>query len=90
MTAYATRSPLQLLTNTHHVMAEQRHNGRRTSARLREKEDVPATNGVAHVHDKVKSTAKQTKAGSNTQIAEGRTRAKRKLGMARVAATQRV
>ncbi|SLM36694.1 mis12-mtw1 family protein [Lasallia pustulata] len=53
MTAYATRSPLQLLTNTH-AMVEPRRTARRTSARLAVKDDVPATNGVIHPAEKVK------------------------------------
>ena len=41
MTTFATRPPLQQLDNPH-VMS-QRGNGRRTSARLAEKEDAPTT-----------------------------------------------
>ena len=81
MTAYATRSPLQLLTNTHHLMAEQRQSGRRTSARLREKEDAPPSNGVTHGQEKPKTSAKLVKTSAHGQAAEGRTRAKRKLGI---------
>ena len=80
MTAYATRSPLQLLPNTHNLMAEQRHPGRRTSARLREKDDAPTVNGTLNGQEKAKATSKQTKSGPNGVAAEGRTRPKRKLG----------
>lgn len=42
MTTFATRPPLQQLDNPH--MMSERGNGRRTSARLADKEDVPVTN----------------------------------------------
>ena len=45
MTTFATRSPLQLLSNAH-IMSDSRRGTRRTSARLADKEDTPATNGV--------------------------------------------
>ncbi|MCJ1311789.1 hypothetical protein MMC25_005462 [Agyrium rufum] len=50
MTTFATRSPLQLLTNPH-MMSEARWGKRRSSARLAEKEDVPAANGVGAHED---------------------------------------
>lgn len=53
MTTFATRSPLQLLTNTH-AMVEPRRTARRTSARLADKDDVPVTNGVLHAAEKGK------------------------------------
>ena len=81
MTAYATRSPLQLLTNTHCAMADQRQSTRRTSARLREKEDVPQVDGLGHSMEKANGAA-----GASTSSRQGKTTAngpgkpKRKLG----------
>ncbi|MCJ1391905.1 hypothetical protein MMC18_004772 [Xylographa bjoerkii] len=53
MTTYITRSPLQLLTNTH-MMSESRRSTRRTSARLADKEDTTLANGLQHVVEKAK------------------------------------
>lgn len=86
MTAYLTRSPLQLLTNPHYIMAEQRQGNRRTSARLREKEDAPVVNGVGvgHAPEKGKSNgtaSSKGKPGANsTGSGASGTRSKRKLG----------
>jgi len=55
MTAYVTRSPLQLLTNTH-AMGDLRRSSRRTSARLADKEDAPLVNGGGYVGEKAKSS----------------------------------
>ncbi|KAL8761702.1 MAG: hypothetical protein Q9184_002206 [Pyrenodesmia sp. 2 TL-2023] len=85
MTAYATRSPLQLIHNPY-MMSQPRRSSRRLSARLGDQEDVPAVNGVALGNEKGKSgqtpgrNAKQTKAGANgvTSGAAG-AKAKRKL-----------
>lgn len=87
MTTYATRSPLTLLTNPH-IMNDARKSGRRTSDRLREKEDLPLPNGVGHGAtkgaEKAAATEKSTKANGNETAATGRkTREKRKLGMSR-------
>ncbi|MCJ1286427.1 hypothetical protein MMC26_005772 [Xylographa opegraphella] len=66
MTTYITRSPLQLLTNTH-MMSDSRRSTRRTSARLADKEDTTVTNGLQHVVEKAKAgrpsgtSAKQAK-----------------------------
>ena len=67
MTTYATRSPLQLLSNTH-IMAETRRTTRRTSARLADKEDMPVMNGVSHATEKTKTNGiglRSGKAGVN-------------------------
>ena len=53
MTAYVTRSPLQLLTNTH-AMGDMRRSSRRTSARLADKEDAPLVNGNGLVGEKAR------------------------------------
>ena len=86
MTAYATRSPLQLLTNTH-AMGEPRRATRRTSARLVDKEDVPVMNGIVHAAEKGKSSqnsvtsGKHGKASVNGAATGGaRGRGKRKHG----------
>lgn len=70
MTAYVTRSPLQLLTNTH-AMGDLRRSSRRISARLAEKEDAPVVNGNGYTGEKAKSShsngagSKQRKADAN-------------------------
>ena len=46
MTTYATRAPLQLISNPHIMSEASRGQGRRTSARLAEKEDSPFINGI--------------------------------------------
>ena len=83
MTAYATRAPLSLINNPH-MMSEARGGGRRSSARLADKEDAPLTNGVGHDYEPVKGlqnngmVGKQGKAkinGASTKPA-----AKRKPG----------
>ena len=86
MTTYATRSPLQLLTNTH-AMGEPRRTTRRTSARLADKEDVPVMNGVVHAAEKGKSgqnngtSGKHGKASVNSAATGGAGgRGKRKHG----------
>ena len=55
MTAYVTRSPLQLLTNTH-AMGDLRRSSRRTSARVADKEDAPLVNGNGYGGEKAKSS----------------------------------
>ena len=86
MTAYATRSPLQLLSNTH-IMSESRRSTRRTSARLADKEDIPITNGIGHTTDNRKggqtngASVKQGKTNVNGPgTAVGGARSKRKYG----------
>lgn len=66
-------------------MNDARKSGRRTSDRLREKEDLPLPNGVGHGAtkgaEKAAATEKSTKATGNETAATGRkTREKRKLG----------
>ena len=87
MTVYISRSPLQLVTNPYYIMGDQRPSARRTSARLREKEDAPIANGVSHASEKGKvsqtgaPTVKHGKSavnGSSNGSLGGR--AKRKLG----------
>ena len=84
MTTYATRSPLQLLHNPY-VMSDTRKAGRRTSDRLREKEDTQLPNGVGHGTERSKSSqsagtnAKQSKANGNDSGAV-KGRGKRKIG----------
>lgn len=80
MTAYATRSPLQILTNPH--MMSERRTSRRTSARLADKEDASVANGIGHGTDRAKgnqsngASGRQGKAGTNVEGLRG----KRKLG----------
>ncbi|KAL8696468.1 MAG: hypothetical protein Q9224_002780 [Gallowayella concinna] len=82
MTAYVTRSPLQLIHNPH-MMNEPRRSSRRLSARLGDKEVAPLVNGLTHGNENGKSgqysgnSAKQTKAGI-TGATSG-AKAKRKL-----------
>ena len=67
-------------------MNDARKSGRRTSDRLREKEDLPLPNGVGHTKGAEKATAteKFPKANGNETAVTGRkTREKRKLGMSR-------
>ncbi|CAF9902928.1 MAG: hypothetical protein HETSPECPRED_000059 [Heterodermia speciosa] len=83
MTTYATRSPLALLSNSH-MMNDARKTGRRTSDRLREKEDIPLPNGIGHSttksREKATASEKQTKANGSETVATGKeTRGKRKL-----------
>ena len=79
MTTFAPRPPLQQLDHPH-IMSE-RGNGRRTSARLADKEDAPLANG--YNLDPVKKSqivpgGKQNK--GNTSGAGAKTGAKRKPG----------
>ena len=68
-------------------MGDQRPSGRRTSARLRDKEDAPVVNGVGHALERAQIsqnslTAKNGNSAANglgNGIAGGRS--KRKLGM---------
>lgn len=76
MTTYAIRSPLQLLTNTHYMMAEQPSGNRRTSARLKHKEDVFGSDILEK--SKQNGTTKQFKNSGKASIT---TRSKRKMGM---------
>ncbi|KAL9599586.1 MAG: hypothetical protein Q9219_003742 [cf. Caloplaca sp. 3 TL-2023] len=85
MTAYVTRSPLQLIQNSY-MMNEPRRSSRRLSARLGDKEDVPMVNGVAHSDEKGKTgqnlgkNAKQAKAVVNGAASGAAgTKTKRKL-----------
>lgn len=57
MTAYATRAPLQLIQNPHMMSEVSRGHGRRTSARLADKEDAPLTNGISHENEPIKKSA---------------------------------
>ena len=87
MTAYVTRSPLQLLTNPH-MMSDSRRPARRTSARLADKEDAPVVNGFVHAGEKGKggqtngAAIRHNKSGVNGTkgLALGG-RGKRKLGV---------
>ena len=56
MTAYATRAPLQLIQNPHMMSEASRGHGRRTSARLADKEDSPLVNGISHENELLKKT----------------------------------
>ncbi|KAI4110315.1 MAG: hypothetical protein LQ339_001482 [Xanthoria mediterranea] len=70
MTAYVTRSPLQLIHNLH-MMSEPRRSSRRLSARLVDKEDAPLVNGLPHGQEKTRggqtpaNSTKQAKASVN-------------------------
>ncbi|MCJ1381849.1 hypothetical protein MMC17_004961 [Xylographa soralifera] len=84
MTTYVTRSPLQLLTNTH-MMSDLRRSTRRTSARLADQEDTTLANGLQHVVEKAKAgrpsgtSAKQLKSEVNgNRVAPSGMRGKRK------------
>ncbi|KAI4138564.1 MAG: hypothetical protein L6R39_006721 [Caloplaca ligustica] len=85
MTAYATRSPLQLVHNPH-MMSQPRRSSRRLSARLGEQEDAPVVNGFAPGNEKAMngqssgSNAKQTRSAVNgaSSSAAG-SKAKRRL-----------
>ena len=84
MTAYATRSPLQLLSNTH-MMSDPQKSTRRTSARLADKEDVPLNNGISQALEKGRAghlngaTVKQGKVAVNgIEATAGTGRGKRK------------
>ena len=84
MTTYATRSPLQLLSNIS-IMSDPQRSTRRTSARLADKEDVPHVNGNNHVSEKGRggqvnsASVKQSKVGVNgAGSAVGPGRGKRK------------
>ena len=68
------------------MMNDARKTGRRTSDRLREKEDIPIPNGIGHSTtksgDKATVSEKQTKANGGETVTTGKkTRGKRKLGM---------
>lgn len=68
------------------MMNDARKTGRRTSDRLREKEDIPLPNGIGHSttksREKATASEKQTKANGSETVATGKeTRGKRKLGM---------
>lgn len=86
MTTYATRSPLQLLSNPH-MMSEPRRSSRRLSARQPEKEGPPVANGIGHGTERAKggqsngASGKQGKAATNGAgpSAKGG-RGKRKIG----------
>ena len=75
MTAYATRAPLQLLTNTYYMMTEESISNRRSSARLKVKEDAFAVTGTEK--NKQNGDSKPIK----TSVKNGTTtRSKRKIG----------
>lgn len=89
MTAYATRSPLQLLSNSHQMTSDSRRNGtRRTSARLADKDDAPIGIGSDYVSENKKSgqtngaarRATGRAAASGVEIGNGNGRGKRKHG----------
>ena len=66
MTTFATRPPLQQLDNPH--IMSQRGNGRRTSARLADKDNAPTTDGYVVESMKKSQPAtggKQSKANPN-------------------------
>ena len=84
MTSYATRSPLQLLSNTH-MMSDPQRSTRRTSARLADKEDISLVNGNVYASEKGRgshingTSVKQGKAGvTGTGNIVGAGRGKRK------------
>lgn len=87
MTTYMTRSPLQLLSNTH-MMNDSPQGTRRTSARLADKEDTVQVNGTIQPVEKIKgarsngATTKQGKAEiSGNGTGPAGTRGKRKPGV---------
>ncbi|KAL9098265.1 MAG: hypothetical protein Q9163_006049 [Psora crenata] len=59
MTAYMSRAPLALANNLHIMGAD----GRRTSARLADKEDAPIANGVGQGYEPVKHSQKAAASG---------------------------
>ena len=75
MTAYTTRAPLQLIDNPH-IMSQ---NGRRTSARLADKEDAPIANGIGHGYEPVKQGQKSA-SSRRTKANGAKAGAKRKPG----------
>lgn len=81
MTAYVTRAPLQLISNSH-MMNEARGHGRRTSKRLEEKEDAPLVNGFGHENEPVRgSKSDGVKSGKGkVNGASAKPAAKRKPG----------
>jgi len=69
------------------MMSDTRKAGRRTSDRLKEKEDAPLSNGFGHGGERLKSSqstgtaTKQTKVnGNDTGASTAKGRGKRKLG----------
>ena len=80
MTTFASRPPLQLLSNTHYVMSEAHSGKQRISARLKAKEDAPVPNGVGS--ESSRTTQLQSGKGANgTAAANGTGRKKRKIGV---------
>ena len=85
MTTYATRSPLQLLTNPH-MMSEPRRSSRRLSARQPDKEDPPVVNGLGHGAERAKGGhgnglgGKGKVSTNGTGISSKGGRGKRKIG----------
>ena len=86
MTTYATRSPLQLLSNPH-MMSEPRRSSRRLSVRQPEKEDPPVANGIGRGTEQAKggqsngANRKQGKAATNgAGLSVKGGRGKRKIG----------
>lgn len=80
MTAYVTRAPLQLIQNPHMMSEVSRGHGRRTSARLADKEDAPLTNGVSHENEPAKKGASGKQAKSVTNTTGSKAGGKRKPG----------
>ena len=69
------------------MMSDSRNSGRRTSDRLREREDAQLPNGVGHGGERLKSSqssgtgAKQAKVnGNESGTGTGKGRGKRKIG----------
>lgn len=87
MTAYGTRTPLQLLSNPY-AMSDLRRSTRRTSARLADKEDALVANGNGHGAEKANAIQKNgADAGQGQSTTNGTgdgvagKRGKRKQGM---------
>ncbi len=80
MTAYATRAPLQLIENPHMMSEVSRGHGRRTSARLADKEDAPLTNGISHENEPVKKQVGGKQGKSVVNGAGSKAGGKRKPG----------
>lgn len=83
MTVYATRVPLQLIENPH-MMSELQGHGRRTSARLADKEDEPIMNGNGYNYEPAKKSQNSGASGKQGKAsihgASAKTGGKRKPG----------
>lgn len=66
------------------MMSESRGNGRRTSARLGDKEDLPVTNGIGHDYEPEKKNRGKAAGGKQEKVAVNgastKASAKRKQG----------